>query len=537
MNRMLGFLMLFVVVGMFGFIAYKKMKEANFHFSMAGITASDSPQPGTTQPGAMQADSPKTENSETSAGTTASTSPADSTSQVASNSTGGTASPAASNPSAVGDPFGSSESAGTPGSPAALSPDAQPAKGPQPIAKDAVKTASAAAESNPFNDTPDEPSARKPASEPKAGASIAQAGPDSQAPFSDESATTQGGRSHKKSILAKTDTAASAPPVQTEPGSPEPIHDSFNPIADSTQAPPPATKVKTTAPEPPDSNPVKELASSDDSASQSTQREPGSPAVGHEPAPVTSLDSETPTTQAPTGIRSADVSGRMTAGKTTVRSTGAKPFNPNDDSWAEAVPGTPHSQPGPQTLPSNHLKASSKLEASGKMKEFAAGDTTDYYVVQPQDNFWTISRKKYGTSRYFMALAELNKTKVPDAHRLRPGIKVSTPPTDFLETNLHQFLPKGSTLQVTAEAEPRKKGGSPGFFIGAGGRPMYRTGEKDTLSNVAARHLGRSSRWIQLFEMNRDKLPNPNQLKVGTELALPGDASNVAVSTDVDDRR
>jgi hypothetical protein len=37
--------------------------------------------------------------------------------------------------------------------------------------------------------------------------------------------------------------------------------------------------------------------------------------------------------------------------------------------------------------------------------------------------------------------------------------------------------------------------------------------------------------------MNRDKLSSPNQVKVGTELVLPGDASNVAVTNDNEDRR
>ncbi len=37
--------------------------------------------------------------------------------------------------------------------------------------------------------------------------------------------------------------------------------------------------------------------------------------------------------------------------------------------------------------------------------------------------------------------------------------------------------------------------------------------------------------------MNRDKLSNPNQVKVGLELALPGDASSVGLSSEVDERR
>jgi nucleoid-associated protein YgaU len=163
-------------------------------------------------------------------------------------------------------------------------------------------------------------------------------------------------------------------------------------------------------------------------------------------------------------------------------------------------------------------------------------DTGDYYVVQPQDNFWTISRKKYGTSRYFQALAEVNKSRIPEPSRMRPGMKVSTPPAELLEERYGQFMPPGTRVQVTAAEETAKIAPS-GFIVGPDGTPKFITSEHDTLSSIAARHLGRSSRWIQIYEMNRDKLPNPNQVKVGTELVLPGDASNVAMSTEDDERR
>lgn len=186
--------------------------------------------------------------------------------------------------------------------------------------------------------------------------------------------------------------------------------------------------------------------------------------------------------------------------------------------------------PAPQSHPSAAIGGNSGIEAT-------LNEAGDVYVVQPQDTFWTISRKKYGTARYFMALAELNKPHVPDPTRMRPGVKVSTPPAEILETRFAQYLPKGSALEVTAGERPAAKSAPAGFFVSSDGKPMYRTGEKDTLSDIAARHLGRASRWIQVFEMNRDKLSSPNQVKVGTELALPSDASNVALTNDNDDRR
>jgi hypothetical protein len=170
----------------------------------------------------------------------------------------------------------------------------------------------------------------------------------------------------------------------------------------------------------------------------------------------------------------------------------------------------------------------------------AAGTTNDggdYYVVQPQDNFWNISRKKYGNARYFQALAEVNKARIPEPGRMRPGMKVNTPPVEFLEEHYAQFLPPGTKVQVTAAEDATAKAAPTGFTVTADGTPKYRTGENDTLSDIAAKHLGRSSRWIQIYEMNRDKLSNPNQLKVGTELILPGDASSVGLSNEDNDRR
>jgi nucleoid-associated protein YgaU len=192
--------------------------------------------------------------------------------------------------------------------------------------------------------------------------------------------------------------------------------------------------------------------------------------------------------------------------------------------------------------PTSQAAVVPQTRRSVPLTDASAGDTSlnepsETYVVQPQDNFWTISRKKYGTARYFRALAELNKAHVPDPTRMRPGVKVSTPPAEILETRFAQFLPQGTAVEVASGERPSGKSGPAGFFTSADGKPMYRTGEKDTLSDIAAKHLGRASRWIQIYEMNRDMLATPNQLKIGTELALPGDASNVAVTNDNSDRR
>jgi nucleoid-associated protein YgaU len=164
----------------------------------------------------------------------------------------------------------------------------------------------------------------------------------------------------------------------------------------------------------------------------------------------------------------------------------------------------------------------------------------DTYNVEPNDNYWTISRKKYGTGRYFMALSQHNLQVIPDPKRMKPGVTIATPSTDILDKSYPTLIPKAapsdsppmSGAAGTSTATRRTNAAASdeaGFFVSTDGTPMYRVGIEDTLSDIAKQHLGRSTRWVQIFEMNRDTLTDGNTLKVGTLLRLPGDASRVDV--------
>ena len=171
------------------------------------------------------------------------------------------------------------------------------------------------------------------------------------------------------------------------------------------------------------------------------------------------------------------------------------------------------------------------------LQALVPGDT---YNIEPNDNYWTISRKKYGTGRYFMALSQHNLQVIPDPKRMKPGVTIATPSTDVLDKTYPTLIPKaapsdlaptgGATAASTATRRTNATANEEaGFFVSNDGTPMYRVGSEDTLSDIAKHHLGRSSRWVQIFEMNRDTLTDGNTLKVGTLLRLPGDASRVDV--------
>lgn len=151
------------------------------------------------------------------------------------------------------------------------------------------------------------------------------------------------------------------------------------------------------------------------------------------------------------------------------------------------------------------------------------------HEVQPGENYWTISRQHYGAGRYFSALAEYNRHRIPHPERMKPGMIVLIPDARVLYDR-YPSLTNGPPEGVSdPDASDRNRFG---FFIDENGQPMYRVDQGDTLGEIAQKHLGRSSRWVQIHGMNRDQLPDAGTLKIGMVLRLPRDASQVVLAPD-----
>lgn len=142
------------------------------------------------------------------------------------------------------------------------------------------------------------------------------------------------------------------------------------------------------------------------------------------------------------------------------------------------------------------------------------------YVVQPNDTYWTISQAVYGSPMYAQALAQFNSATIPDPNRLAPGMKIPMPPLELLKERYGALIATGS--RGMASTQPRA-----GFFLTETGDPAFRVTDSDTLQDIAKAHLGRPSRWVQIFEMNRKVIGDPDKLEEGTILRLPVDASRV----------
>lgn len=191
--------------------------------------------------------------------------------------------------------------------------------------------------------------------------------------------------------------------------------------------------------------------------------------------------------------------------------------NPAQSTPAPALSPTPN----PFSTTSGGSFAQPTYNPQG-LSDAPGGDPgTKIYEVAPGDNYWTISRKVYGAGRYFSALAEYNKPRIEDPDLLAPGMIVLIPTPELLDQRY---------AAIISSPAPGVGGTDPaGFFVDEAGQPMYRVGEADTLSGIAQSCLGRSSRWVQIYGMNRDVIANADALRPGTVLRLPADAAPIAL--------
>ncbi len=139
------------------------------------------------------------------------------------------------------------------------------------------------------------------------------------------------------------------------------------------------------------------------------------------------------------------------------------------------------------------------------------------YEVQPNDNYWAISKKLYGSGGYFKALAEHNRGRIPQENRLVVGDLISAPSVSELQKSYPGLCPKPSrreTLRTRATAVSTRGSSATGR--------TYQVEEGDTLFDIARYELGKASRWVEIYKLNRDLLGKDfDYITPGTRLALP----------------
>jgi len=227
--------------------------------------------------------------------------------------------------------------------------------------------------------------------------------------------------------------------------------------------------------------------------------------------PLADTAAEAPTTDAPL----ADDS---------LAPQGAQPFDESLDPPA-AEPAA-EAEPEPAAAPPRSRYQA--VEPSAPPAPVAALPANGRYTIQPNDNLWKVSEKVYGNGRYFKAIYEHNKIKLPDPDRLVAGTEIAVPPPGILEDRYPALCPKQRKSVLVKPREVPASAQAP--VAGSRGADVYVVAEGDTLFDIARYELGKAARWGEIYELNRDLLGEDfDYLQPGLELKMP--ARDAASST------
>lgn len=133
--------------------------------------------------------------------------------------------------------------------------------------------------------------------------------------------------------------------------------------------------------------------------------------------------------------------------------------------------------------------------------------TAEQHSVEPNQNFWTLSQRRYGTGRYSEALAAHNKEKVPDPTAIRLGTVVSLPAAQVLEQQYPDLISKLAEPQV----DPRSV---------VAGPEQYVIQDGDSFWKISKKVYGDPRYWDALQKHNSETAKLPT-LKPGTIISTP----------------
>ncbi len=172
--------------------------------------------------------------------------------------------------------------------------------------------------------------------------------------------------------------------------------------------------------------------------------------------------------------------------------------------------------PGPGASAPVHNTAAASQPAPTRLSLPNAqppGPRQTVHFVDKAETLSDISRKYYGTAGEWKRIYEANKDKMSSPNALRPGVRLIIPPMPGAQaaTATQPETPAG--IRVVAERPaPKPQPATREYTVASG----------DTLSSIAAKFYGSAGKWNDLYQLNKDRIKDPNRVAEGTVLRVPG---------------
>lgn len=148
------------------------------------------------------------------------------------------------------------------------------------------------------------------------------------------------------------------------------------------------------------------------------------------------------------------------------------------------------------------------------------------YDVRDGDTLWSIAAREMGDGSRHKELAELNRDRLGKGGVLRTGASLRIPTTGRAESRTASApRQEPRTAATDRQASSKQTKAQPvddsASVSRKNGKTVYTVRSGDTLSGLAARFLGSSSRYEDLLMANAGTLKDEDSLTVGMELNIP----------------
>lgn len=174
--------------------------------------------------------------------------------------------------------------------------------------------------------------------------------------------------------------------------------------------------------------------------------------------------------------------------------------------------GNPPAEPTP-------VNTRAIVEPAAPVAATASAKPQIIHHVQSGETLQSISRKYFKNDpNHDKTIFEANRKSIPAMNKLRAGVRLVIPTETVAAAK-----PTALAATETVSASPAVLGANPKKPADAStpGTVDYTVKEGQTLSSIAATAFGSKNDWKKLYDLNKDRIKDPNRLAPGTIIRVP----------------
>jgi nucleoid-associated protein YgaU len=160
--------------------------------------------------------------------------------------------------------------------------------------------------------------------------------------------------------------------------------------------------------------------------------------------------------------------------------------------------------------------------SSASAEPAAPASRVTEYVIQPGDTLAKIAQTKLGgkSKSILDAILDLNRQRISDPNQIQSGSVLLLP--RVAPSSQPSTVQRTALVDHTSSKKPAQSKSPPAAPAHDAGARWYQVRKNDRYMSIARAELGDASRWEEIHRLNKDKFPDPDQIREGVRIKLPG---------------